>query len=125
MRDAKQDGGAAMVSRTIMLAELATVLDVLPQRASQADYRAAIVDDNVLAKRSTPPREGRRRDGSGSYMRLTRTCPCLPCFDGSGLLAQTLHPLLALPCSAPVPVPVTAASRNGRGSTATSCGRQL
>ena len=37
-------------SRSIMLRELSELLDALPPDASRADYKAAIVEENVLAK---------------------------------------------------------------------------
>lgn len=38
------------ISRTMMLAEISKCLDVLPPEAGRADYRAAIVDQNILGK---------------------------------------------------------------------------
>lgn len=50
-----------MVSRTIMLAELAAAFDVLPETASPADYHNVIVDGNILAKRSAATRRATAR----------------------------------------------------------------
>jgi len=45
--------GSPHVSRTIMLAELSTLLEyVTSSEASRADYIRAIVEDNCLAKRT-------------------------------------------------------------------------
>lgn len=48
-------------SRSVMLGELSQLLDALPVDASRADYRTAIVEENVLAKptRSTRVTTGR------------------------------------------------------------------
>ncbi len=43
-------------SRTMMLSELASVLEATPKRASLADYRAAITEENVLAKKTASNR---------------------------------------------------------------------
>jgi len=40
------------ISRTMMLDEISRCLDVLPPEASRADYRTAIVDQNILGKRT-------------------------------------------------------------------------
>jgi hypothetical protein len=57
----KQDGGGAMVSRTIMLAELTALLEALPSTATAEDYRMAIIEDNVLLKRSATTRRASAR----------------------------------------------------------------
>jgi len=51
-------GGArgTHTSRTMMLSELASVLEATPDGASLADYRAAITEGNVLAKRTASNR---------------------------------------------------------------------
>ena len=43
-------------SRTMMLSELASVLETTPTGASLADYRAAITEENVLAKKTASNR---------------------------------------------------------------------
>ena len=43
-------------SRTIMLAELRALLDATPAGASKAEYRAAIVESNVLGKKTAATR---------------------------------------------------------------------
>lgn len=43
-------------SRTLMLRELSTLLAVMPQDASKNDYRAAIVEENLLLKPSASTR---------------------------------------------------------------------
>ncbi len=58
----KQAGSGGAVSRTIMLADLTTLLAAAPGDARFVDYRAAIIDGNVLAKRRpTTRREALRR----------------------------------------------------------------
>lgn len=42
--------GGAHAARTMMLAELQHLLEALPEDAQRADYRAAVVDSNVLDK---------------------------------------------------------------------------
>ena len=52
----KTTAGGAHASRTIMLAELALLLDACPERATQGQYREAVVDLNCLGKRSASTR---------------------------------------------------------------------
>src|SRR5437667_9479473 len=52
----KNGTSSAMTSRTMMLAELRLVLAALPASDGVAEYRAAIVDDNLLLKRSDATR---------------------------------------------------------------------
>ena len=51
------ESGGAHTSRTIMLKELTALLAATRASASRADYAAAILDQNVLAKKSTSTRE--------------------------------------------------------------------
>lgn len=44
-------------SRTVMLAELRMLLEAVPASARRADYRAAVVDENVLLKPTTRTRK--------------------------------------------------------------------
>ena len=43
-------------SRTIMLAELSAVLDMVPPESSRSDYASAIIDLNCLGKATTSTR---------------------------------------------------------------------
>jgi hypothetical protein len=52
----KNGTSSAMTSRTMMLAELRLLLAALPASAGVAQYRTAIVDDNLLLKRSAATR---------------------------------------------------------------------
>lgn len=45
------------ISRTMMFAEVSTLFDVVHSNASLANYRSAVVDDNVLLKRTMSNRE--------------------------------------------------------------------
>jgi hypothetical protein len=58
----KNGTSSVMTSRTMMLAELPLLLAAVPANANVAGYRAAIIDDNVLLKRSAATRR--------------ETCPC-------------------------------------------------
>jgi hypothetical protein len=53
----KFSAGGAHVSRTMMLAELAAVLAAVPAGAPSADYRAAILQHNVLGKTTDSTRK--------------------------------------------------------------------
>ena len=63
-------------SRSIMLRELSDLLDALPASASRADYRTAIVEENVLAK---PTRSARLTTGQ-CLTQLYGLDPDLPLF---------------------------------------------
>jgi hypothetical protein len=49
--------GGAHISRTIMLAELGTLLDAVPRGSPAAAYQSAILDDNVLSKSTVSTRQ--------------------------------------------------------------------
>jgi hypothetical protein len=51
------DPGGAHSSRTMMLAELRLLLAACPQSASLEEYRSAIVDENVLLKKTVATRK--------------------------------------------------------------------
>jgi len=53
----KFSSGGAHISRTVMLAELSTVLGSVPRGSSTGDYRAAIVQQNVLGKTTDSTRQ--------------------------------------------------------------------
>lgn len=53
----KFSSGGAHISRTIMLEELGAVLAVVPQGSGAADYRAAILQHNVLGKTTDSTRQ--------------------------------------------------------------------
>lgn len=94
---AYQSGGAH-TSRTILLRELGALLDVVPPTAEQDDYRRAVVDLNVLGKKTL---NSRRR----TYRYLRQ----LYALDSRVILFRALRdlwpaepqarPLLALLCS--------------------------
>lgn len=52
----ENEGGGAHTSRTIMLAELRTLLASCPPDSTPTQYRTAIVDDNVLLKKTVTTR---------------------------------------------------------------------
>ncbi len=83
----KQDGGGAMVSRTIMLAKLTALFAALPAAATPADYRAGVTDETALLKRSAARAEP-RRDGYASCMHSILACPSLPSFGSFGMPTQ-------------------------------------
>ncbi len=51
------ESGGTHTSRTIMLADLRTLLAALPKEASHEDYRSAVLDDNVIGKGSLSSRQ--------------------------------------------------------------------
>ena len=53
----KFSSGGAHISRTVMLAELSTVLANVPMGSSIGDYREAIVPQNVLGKTTDSTRQ--------------------------------------------------------------------
>ena len=53
----KFSSGGAHISRTMMLAELGAVLAIMPQGSGAADYRAAILQQNVLGKTTDSTRQ--------------------------------------------------------------------
>jgi hypothetical protein len=94
----KTGPGGVHDSRTMMLADLRTLLEVCPPSAGLDQYRSAVIDDNVLHKGSYAGR-------TGTFRRLLR----LYAFDGEVLLFRALRdlwdddpsaqPLLALLCT--------------------------
>jgi hypothetical protein len=78
----KTGAGGVHDSRTMMLADLRTLLDVCPPLAGLEQYRSAAVDDNVLHKRSHTAR-------SGAFRRLRE----LYAFDREVLLFRALRDL--------------------------------
>lgn len=52
-----QASGGAHTSRTMLLADLSSVLATCPSTSSQLDYRSAIIDDNVAGKGSLSSRQ--------------------------------------------------------------------
>ena len=58
----KFSSGGAHISRTMMFRELRAVLDTVPGNSGAADYRAAILQQNVLGKTTdSTRRESLRR----------------------------------------------------------------
>lgn len=66
--------GGAHISRTMMLAELATVLAQVPLDAPASEYRSAILHDNVLGKTTDSTRQKSHRHLRELYA-LDRTTP--------------------------------------------------
>lgn len=86
-------------SRTIMLSELRLALDAVPPDAPAAAYAAAIVDDNVLGKRTIATRKG----SLVLLRRLYSLSPDVPLFHLLRTLwgvNQDAQPMLALLCAA-------------------------
>lgn len=82
-------------SRTMMLAELEDVLAALPEDAERADYASAIVDENVLGKRT----DATRRLSDQRLAELHGLDPGIPIFRVLRRLwgaDETARPLLAL-----------------------------
>lgn len=103
-------------SRTMMLAELETVLDAAPKATKRADYAAAIIEGNCLSKATAAT----RRLSNQRLGELYGLDPDLPLFrvlrrlwsldlDGRPLLALLAaiarDPLLSATCSAVIPLP--------------------
>jgi len=87
-----------LTSRTIMLAELSTLLASVPASASKAERRSAIVSENVLGKKTTST----RRSAAQRLGELYALDPSVPLFR----LLQVFwkddpasQPLLALLCA--------------------------
>ncbi|GAA2471353.1 hypothetical protein [Terrabacter carboxydivorans] len=57
----EQRSGGAHTSRTILLSDLSAVLASCDPRSSAADYRSAIIDENVAAKASVSSRQRTHR----------------------------------------------------------------
>ena len=83
------------ISRTMMLDEISRCLDVLPPKASRADYRSAIVEQNILGKST----EATRKESFRRLRELYALEPAVPLF---GVFRQldttdpTARPLLSL-----------------------------
>lgn len=91
--------GGAHIARTMMLTELAELLEAVPDAAaSRADYQRAIVEDNCLRKRS-----GKARTLSAEYLvSLYALDPAVPLFRTLRFLwarDPAGRPLLALLCA--------------------------
>jgi hypothetical protein len=87
-----------MTSRTIMLAELRMLLAALPPATRIASYRAAIVEDNVLLKRSAAT----RRSTAQRLAELYALDPGVPVFRLLRMLwdaEEAGRPLLACLCA--------------------------
>jgi hypothetical protein len=72
----KIEGNGAHISRTMMLAEISRCLELLPVQASRADYQAAIIDRNILGKRT----EATRRESFRRLRELYALDPSVPLF---------------------------------------------
>jgi hypothetical protein len=94
----KNGTSSAMTSRTMMLAELRLLLAALPASAGVAAYRAAIVDDNLLLKRSATT----RRATAKHLVELYALDPAVPVFRLLRRLwdqDEASHPVLACLCA--------------------------
>jgi len=85
-------------SRTIMLAELHALLDACSETATREEYRAAIVEENVLGRRTHQA----RRVTAQKLSELYGLDPSLPVFRGLRRMWSVdaaTRPLLALLCA--------------------------
>jgi hypothetical protein len=85
-------------SRTIMLVDLGALFDVCPETASRKQYRAAIVEENVLGRRTHES----RRVTAQKLSELYGLDPDLPVFRGLRRMWSVEpagRPLLALLCA--------------------------
>lgn len=84
--------------RTIMLSELRGLLQDLPPESSVADYRAAVIEQNVLGKRT----QSTRRETAQRLRTLYGLDPSVTVFRGMRFFWEKdppAQPLLALCCS--------------------------
>ncbi len=84
--------------RTIMLAELRGLFQDLPPEASLADYRAAVIDQNVLGKRT----QSTRRETAQRLRTLYGLDPSVTVFRGMRFFWEQDpqgQPLLAMSCA--------------------------
>lgn len=86
-------------SRTLMLADLARVLDATPQEAVLAEFRRRVVEENVLGKRSAVTREHTHRKLAALYG-LDPSVPIYRLMRGLWDQDPAGRPLLALLCAA-------------------------
>jgi len=91
------DRVGTQASRTIMLTELRLLLEACPSRASLEDYRAAVVEDNALLKRTVAT----RRESLRRLRELYALTPTTLLFHGLRDLwdDRGAQPLLALLCA--------------------------
>lgn len=91
--------GGTLSSRTIMLAELSALLGGVPDtQASKEDYFAAIVERNVLSKKTMTT----RKESAGRLVSLYGLDPTLPVFRLLRFFWKfdaKAHPLLAVLCA--------------------------
>jgi hypothetical protein len=85
-------------SRTIMLAELRLLLDRRPATASKSDYRAAIIENNVLGKKTVTNRRLTAKR-MGELYALDPRVPVFRLLRTFWDLDRAGRPLLALLCS--------------------------
>lgn len=94
----KNGTSSAMTSRTMMLPELRLLFTTVPATARAADYRTAIVDDNILLKRSVAT----RRATAKHLIELYALDPDVPVFRLLRYLwghNEASNPLLACLCA--------------------------
>lgn len=83
------------ISRTLMLDEISRCLDVLPPEASRADYRTAIVEQNILGKRTEATRKESFRRLRELYA-IEPTVPLFAVFRQLDAADPSARPLLSL-----------------------------
>jgi hypothetical protein len=91
--------GGVHTSRTMMLAELQSLLAAAPQDATHDFFRREIIEDNVLGKRTATT----RRKAAKLLTQLYALDPCVTIFRAMWFLWErdaTGRPLLALLCAA-------------------------
>jgi hypothetical protein len=94
----KNGTSSTMTSRMMMLAELRLLLAALPATAGVAEYRAAIVDDNVLLKRSAATRRATAKHLVALYA-LDLRVPVFRLLRRLWDQDEAGHPLLACLCA--------------------------
>ncbi len=90
--------GGAHTSRTVMLRELTLLLAACPPGATKQDYVAAILEDNVLSKRSDSTRHRSLRYLRELYV-LDPASPVFRTLRDLWCLDPKAQPLLALECA--------------------------
>jgi hypothetical protein len=85
-------------SRTMMFAELKELLAVLPWDASREDYAGAIVEDNILGKKTNSTRR-LSNQRLGELYGLSPTVPLFRVFRQLWDLDEAGRPLLSLLCA--------------------------
>ena len=82
-------------SRTMMLAELQTLLDTVPAESDFGQFQQAVVDENVLGKSTDSNRKGTLRRLRELYS-LDKLAPLFRVFRSLWGLDESGQPLLAI-----------------------------